>query len=108
MYRHKRKPIVGEAAQFLEDGSNDSLIASWFGIHPQRVKETNALSAHTLSGTARRAERGNSKRKTEGDWLIRTKTGGLYICPEADFAEHYVKVEDFDPRPKKKAHAERD
>lgn len=95
MYRHKRKPIVGEAAQFLEDGSNDSLIASWFGIHPQRVKETNALSAHTLSGTARRAERGNSKAK--GDWLIRTKSGGLYICPEADFEEHYVKVDEFLP-----------
>lgn len=92
-YRHKRKPIDGEAVQFTEDGKSDSLIASWFGIHPKRVSETNALSAHTLNGTSRRVERGSLKANTSGDWLIRTKSGGLYVCPEKDFEDHYVKVE---------------
>lgn len=102
-YRHKRKAIVGEVAQFVEDGKNDSLIASWFGIHPKRVSEVNALSAHTLNGVSRRVERGNSKAKTEGDYLIRTKTGGLYVCAEKDFEDHYVKVGSYverEPEPK--------
>jgi len=95
MYRHKRKAIVGEAVQFTEDGKNDSLIASWFSVHPQRIKETNSVAAHTLAGVSRRAERGKGERK--GDWLIRTKSGGLYICPEADFEEHYMKMEESAP-----------
>ena len=103
-YRHKRKAITGEAVQFTEDGKSDSIIASWFGIHPQRVKEVNALSAHTVNGVSRRVERG--KGKSMGDWLIRTKSGGLYTCPEQDFEDHYVKVEAFDPKPKRKPDAE--
>ena len=104
-YRHRRKPIVGEAVQFTEDGKNDSLLASWFGLHPHRIKETNTVAAHTLAGVSRRAERGNSKRKppTQGDWLIRTKSGGLYICPEADFEDHYMKMEEsYVPKQQKK------
>ena len=100
MFRHRRKPIVGEAVQFVEDGGNDSMIASWFGVHPQRVKEVDALSAHTLNGVARRVNRGKGKFK--GDWLIRTKSGGLYVCPEADFDEHYMKMEEFVPTLKRK------
>lgn len=96
LYRHKRKPILGEAVQFTEDGKNDSLIASWFGIHPKRVSETSSLSAHTLNGTSRRVERGKDKRG--GDWIIRTKSGGLYVCPEADFEDHYLKVGEFKDR----------
>jgi hypothetical protein len=92
VYRHRRKAIVGEAAQFTEDGKSDSIIASWLGVHPQRVKEVNSVAAHMLSGVTRRAERGKGKRK--GDWLIRTKSGGLYVCHEDDFADHYVKVGD--------------
>lgn len=82
MYRHKRKAIVGEVAQFTEDGKNDSLIASWFSVHPNRIREVNAVSAHTEAGVSRRADRGKGKAK--GDWIIRTKNGTLCICPEAD------------------------
>ena len=97
-YQHRRKAIEGEAVQFTEDGKNDSLIASWFAVHPQRVKEVKALSAHTVSGAARRVERGSGPKR--GDWLIRTKSGGLYVCPEADFEDHYVKVESYEKRKK--------
>lgn len=124
MYRHLRKSIEGEAVQFKADGSNDSTIASWFGLHPQRIKETNVLSAHTLAGVARRVRRGGESRdpetnrvlwKGEGDWLIRTRSGGLYVCSEGEFATHYAKKDEMPaekprlapkpPEPKPKAEA---
>lgn len=100
MFRHRRKAIVGEVVQFTGDGKNDSIIASWIGVHPQRVKEANSVAAVTLEGRARRCDRG-VRGSAKGDWLIRTKTGGLYVCPEADFEEHYMKMEEYVPKRKK-------
>lgn len=110
IYRHRRKNFSGEAVQFTEDGKNDALIASWLHMHPQRVKEVDAIAAHTVAGAVARAERGKGKRL--GDWLLKTREGGVYISREADFESHYVPVaNDPPPRPKdefpkRKSHAD--
>jgi hypothetical protein len=90
MWKHRRKPIRGEVVQFLEDGVNDSIIASWIGVHPKRVNEVKAVSVNVPGVGNRKVNRGNSELKTQGDYLIRAHDG-LYVCIEEAFPEAYEK-----------------
>jgi len=90
VWKHRRKPIRGEVVQFLEDGVNDSIIASWLGVHPKRVNERNCVTVNVPGVGNRRANRGNAELKTQGDYIVRAQDG-LHICLEEAFPEAYEK-----------------
>ena len=94
MYRHKRKPIRGEAVQFTEDGRNDNIIASWLGVHPKRVNEVRAVVVPVPGVGNRKASRGDSKIDFAGDYIIKAKDG-LYVC----FGEAFEDTYELEPEP---------
>ena len=94
MFRHKRKPIRGEAVQFIEDGRNDNIIASWLGVHPKRVNEVKAVVVPVPGVGNRKASRGGVPKDFAGDYIIKAKDG-LYVC----FGEAFEDTYELEPEP---------
>ena len=94
MWKHRRKPIKGEAVQFTEDGKNDNIIASWLGVHPKRVNEVKAVVVPVPGVGNRKASRGGVPKDFAGDWIIKAKDG-LYVC----FGEAFEDTYELEPEP---------
>lgn len=108
MYRHKRKPIQGEAVQFLANGDNDETIAAWLRVPEAQIKGANAAIMRR-AGSIERLERGGDKtpkggaeKITVGDWLIRQPDGVCIVSKEHDFEEAYEAITESAPKKAKK------
>lgn len=83
--RYRKKPIIIEAVQFVDDDYGTLCAIGSLGLKPNILYNPLRIEIHTLEGTIA---------ANKGDWIIKGINGEFYPCKPDIFEKTYEMTED--------------